>query len=400
MADEIIGGPAGRSGPSGRGLSRYQRQIVLPEVGWEGQQRLSRSRVLVVGAGALGSAAAAYLAMAGVGTIGLVDGDTVELSNLHRQLLHDQGAIGELKTASGARRLRAMNPDIEVEEYPEFLSSANALDLIGGFDLVVNGSDNFPTRYLVNDAAVLTGKPLVDAAILRFEGQLAVFRPGGGCYRCLFPSPPPPGMVPNCEDAGILGAVAGVMGSLEAVEALKLILSPGPPGDEGGVFLLYDALSVRFRPLAFKRDPACPVCGDDPTIQTLIDYEAFCGSPLPSRGASAPFGSFAEALAMTVSDAVRRLRDETMRVVDVRSADEYQSGHLPSAERVALDELARWAKARERYPGPPVLVVCAQGVRSAYAARYLRDAGIEAWSLSGGMAAWVAEGGEVSREDE
>lgn len=367
--------------------------MVLPEVGWDGQQRLLASRVLVVGAGALGSVAAAYLAMAGVGTIGLADGDRVEISNLHRQVLHDTAAIGERKTTSARRRLVAMNPEVRVEEYPEYLSSANAMDLVRRFDLIVNGSDNFPTRYLVNDAAVLAAKPLVDAAILRFEGQLAVFRPGQGCYRCLFPAPPPPGMVPSCEDAGILGAVAGVMGSLEAVEALKLLLAVDVP-EWGGRFLLYDAIAGRFRSLPFERDPACPVCGDDPTIRRLIDYEAFCGAPLPSRASPDSAGA---GLTMGAAEARRRVAGGTMAVLDVRSAEEFRHGHLPGAERAGIDQLDRWAG--ERGADGAVLVVCAQGIRSAFAARYLRARGVEAWSLAGGMAAWTAAGEETADGD-
>ncbi len=366
-------------------LGRYQRQMVLPGVGLDGQRRLLASRVLVIGAGALGSAAATYLAAAGVGTLGLVDGDTVELSNLHRQILHDTDDVGAAKTTSGAERLRALNPDVEVIEHFAFLSSANALELFRHYDLIVNGSDNFPARYLVNDAAVMTGKPLVDAAILRFEGQLAVFRPGRGCYRCLFPAPPPPGTVPDCAQAGVFGAVAGVMGSMQAVEALKILL--GMDEAEPGRFMIYDALSSNWYRMPLNRDAACPVCGDSPTISTLIDYEAFCGVGESAIAAQAPS---ARARAVSATEAQDLLKDRNVTIVDVRDPHEFAAGHLPGARNVPLEQLDQLAATHD--PHVPILVVCAAGVRSAYGAEYLESRGYTAWTLSGGFSGWQASG--------
>lgn len=260
---------------------RYSRHILLPEVGEEGQLRLLDARVLVIGAGGLGSPAALYLASAGVGTIGIVDHDVVDLSNLHRQILHQNDDIGRPKTESAAETLRRLNPDVEVVQHPVLLDSSNAFEVIEGYDLVLNGSDNFPTRYLINDACVLRGIPLVDASIFQFEGQLTVFDPqrGGPCYRCLFPDPPPPGEVPSCAEAGVLGVLPGILGTLQALEAIKLILGIGDPMI--GRLLLFDALETDFRIVRVPRDPSCPVCGEHPTVTELIDYHQFCG--LPSR---------------------------------------------------------------------------------------------------------------------
>lgn len=368
-------------------LGRYQRQMVLPGVGLDGQRRLLASRVLVIGAGALGSAAATYLAAAGVGTLGLVDGDTVELSNLHRQILHDTVDVGRAKTLSGAERLRSLNPDVTIVEHPTFLSSANALEIFRDYDLIVNGSDNFPARYLVNDAAVMTGTPLVDAAILRFEGQLAVFRPGFGCYRCLFPAPPPPGTVPDCAQAGVFGAVAGVMGSMQAVEALKILL--GLAEDEPGRFMIYDVLSSNWYRMPLSHDTACPVCGDDPTITTLIDYEAFCGVGPSAIPAEAPS---TRAQAISIAEAHELLQDPSVSIIDVREAHEFAAGHIPGAWNVPLEQLDRLVAVHD--PQKPLLVVCAAGVRSAYGAEYLESRGFKAWTLSGGFSHWQASGQE------
>lgn len=364
-------------------MARYQRQMVLPEVGIIGQERLLASRVLIIGAGALGSAAATYLALAGVGTLGLADGDIVELSNLHRQILHEEGNVGHSKTGSGAERLQRLNPDIQVIQHPTFVSSSNMMELASKYDLIVNGSDNFATRYLVNDAAVLSGKPLVDAAILRFEGQLAVYRPGRGCYRCLFPVPPPPGSVPDCAEAGILGAVAGVLGSMQAVEALKILL--GLDADQTSALLLYDALSTTWRRMTFRRDPDCVVCGDHPTVSGLIDYEAFCGSAaeVGAKESVAPYS-------VTVAQADDLIRTTNLLVIDVRNATEFAAGHIPDARHCpmeALDDIVRGHAASE-----PILVVCGSGVRSRYAAEYLRFRGFDATSLAGGTAAWQQAG--------
>lgn len=261
-------------------LQRYSRHILLPEVGEQGQRRLLRASVLLVGAGGLSCPAALYLAAAGVGTIGLIDADVVDRSNLQRQVLFTEADVGRPKVEVARERLLALNPGIEVRTYHELLTSENVMDVIADYQVVVNGCDNFPTRYLVNDAAVLSGKPVVDGSIFRFEGQATVYLPGEGpCYRCLYPEPPPPGEVPSCAEGGVLGVLPGIVGVIQATEAVKLILGSGQP--LVGRMLVYDALDMRFRELKMRRNPDCPVCGDHPTITELIDYQEFCG--LPSR---------------------------------------------------------------------------------------------------------------------
>ena len=262
-------------------IRRYQRQIIMPEVGSIGQRKLLNAKVLQIGAGGLGSPAAIYLAAAGVGTLGLVDFDVVDMSNLHRQILHGHKDVGRPKIESAADTLRDINPDVEVVGFNEPINSENAMRIIEQFDIVVNGSDNFPTRYLVNDACYFLKKPLVDGSIFRFEGQATVYMPGSGCYRCLFPAPPPPGAVPSCAEAGVLGVLPGIIGSIQAIETIKLILGEGAPLINR--LLIFDSLDMEFREVKLRRDPNCPVCGDEPTVTELIDYEAFCGGP----GASA-----------------------------------------------------------------------------------------------------------------
>jgi len=261
---------------------RYARHIILPEVGPVGQRQLLAARVLLIGVGGLGSPASMYLAAAGVGALGIVDYDVVDLSNLHRQIIHGHKNLGRPKVDSAAEALRDINPDVAVRTYDEPISSANAMAIVSQYDIVVNGSDNFPTRYLVNDACYLLSKPLVDGSLFRFEGRANVYLPGKGCYRCLFPAPPPPGAVPSCAEAGVLGAMCGVIGTIQAVETIKLILNIG----ESLVnrLLLFDSLTMEFREVRIPRDPACPLCGDNPTIHELIDYEAFCGAPVTTLG--------------------------------------------------------------------------------------------------------------------
>ena len=261
---------------------RYARHIILPEVGSIGQRKLLAAKVLLIGAGGLGSPAAMYLAAAGVGTIGIVDYDVVDLSNLHRQIIHGHANLGVSKVESVRQRLADVNPDVTVITHDEPITSHNAFEIIRDYDIVVNGSDNFPTRYLVNDAAYLLNKPLVDGSLFRFEGRANVFLPGKGCYRCLFPAPPPPGAVPSCAEAGVLGAMCGVIGAIQAVETIKLILNLGEPLVNR--LLLFDSLSMEFREVKIPRDPNCPLCGDNPTIHELIDYEAFCGAPVTTLG--------------------------------------------------------------------------------------------------------------------
>ena len=260
-------------------VKRYSRHIIMGDVGSRGQRKLMNSKALIVGAGGLGSPSAIYLALAGVGTIGIADFDVVEISNLQRQILHHTADIGRPKLESARDNLKSYNPDVNVVLHSARLESNNALGIIGQYDLVINGADNFATRYLVNDACYLQGKPLVDGSILIFDGQATVFIPGEGCYRCLFPSPPPPGMVPNCAEAGVLGALTGLVGSIQATEALKLLLGIGE--SLSSRLLLIDALAMSFREVKLRRDPACPLCGDDPTVTELIDYEVFCGLAAP-----------------------------------------------------------------------------------------------------------------------
>jgi molybdopterin/thiamine biosynthesis adenylyltransferase len=267
-------------------VMRYSRHIIMPQVGPIGQRKLMAAKVLVVGAGGLGSPVAVYLALAGVGTIGIVDFDVVDLSNLQRQILHQTDDVGRPKVQSAKETLNAYNPEVTVVTHETPLTSENAFEIIDQYDIVVNGADNFATRYLVNDACYLRGKPLVDGSILLFDGQASTYLPGKGCYRCLFPEPPPPGLVPSCAEAGVLGALCGTIGSIQATEALKLILGVGEP--LVGRLLLYDALSMEVRIVKTRRDPKCPLCGDNPTIHELIDYDAFCGGPpLTTTGARA-----------------------------------------------------------------------------------------------------------------
>ena len=257
-------------------IERYSRHIILPEVGGSGQQKMLDARVLLLGAGGLGSPAAYYLAAAGIGNLGIVDFDQVDLSNLQRQIIHSTERIGMLKTESAKKTIQALNPDVNVTLYNEKMDSNNIMSLIKDYDYVLDGSDNFPTRYLVNDACVMKNKTLIHGSIYRFEGQVTVFKPGDGpCYRCLYPEPPPPGMVPNCQEGGVLGVLAGVIGNLQVVEVLKLILGIGKP--LVGKLLIYDALNTEFRSLRLRRDANCPICGEKPTIKELVDYEEFCG---------------------------------------------------------------------------------------------------------------------------
>ena len=275
----IAGGQLGALTPDQ--VERYSRHIIMPQVGSSGQRKLLEAKVLIIGAGGLGGPAALYLALAGVGTIGIVEFDTVDLSNLQRQVLHQTADVGKLKTESAKETLNAYNPDVNVVIHETPITSDNAMEIIPQYDIVVNGADNFTTRYLVNDAAYFAGKTLVDGSILLFDGQATVFVPGQGCYRCLFPAPPPPGMVPSCAEAGVLGALTGVMGSIQAIETIKQILGIG----ESLVsrLLIVDALGMEFRVVKLRRDPKCPLCGDNPTVTELIDYEGFCGAPFPGE---------------------------------------------------------------------------------------------------------------------
>jgi len=369
-------------------MERYARQIILEDVGITGQRKLLDSKVLLIGAGGLGSPAAIYLAAAGVGTLGIVDGDRVDLTNLHRQVLHFTHDIGRPKTQSAKRTLEDINPDVQVIPFQTVLTSENAFEIIKEFDVVVNGSDNFPTRYLVNDACVMLGKPLVDASILKWEGQATVFLPGHGCYRCLFPTPPPPGAVPSCAEGGIIGAVAGYMGTLQATEAIKILLGKG--STLANRLLIFDALESDVRSVRWNRNPGCPVCGDRPTITELIDYEAFCGVPgrdvHPTTAVAAP----PAALDIDPAGAKAIIDRGEAELVDVREVWEWVTSRIPGATLIPMSEIQQ--RIDEISLTRPVVVYCAVGQRSATVAEALRQLGNQrAYNIAGGIVAWINE---------
>jgi sulfur-carrier protein adenylyltransferase/sulfurtransferase len=358
---------------------RYSRHMIMPEVGAEGQRRLNAAKVLCIGAGGLGSPAALYLAAAGVGKLGLVDFDDVDLSNLQRQILHGTKDVGRKKLESARDRLHDANPNVEIETHECRFTSGNALEIVSKYDVVVDGSDNFPTRYLSNDVCVFAKKPNVYGSVFRFDGQTTVFAPhlGGPCYRCLFPEPPPPGSVPNCAQAGVLGVLPGIIGTIQANEAIKLILGAGEP--LVGRLLYFDALKMNFREFKLRRDPQCPVCGDSPTITGPIDYDQFCGvstNAIP-----------------TVS--VRELKQkldarENFQLVDVREPFEHEIASIDSARLIPLGELPDRLSELDREQ--LTIVHCHSGQRSAQAVRILRDAGFaNVFNLEGGIARWSDE---------
>ena len=368
-------------------LQRYHRHLILPEVGEDGQRRLKSARVLLVGAGGLGSPAALYLAAAGVGHLGVVDADDVELSNLQRQVLHDTESVGRSKVDSAAMRLRAINPHVEVGTHRTRLTSANALALLDAYDVIVDGSDNFPTRYLINDACVLLAKPNVYGSVLRFEGQASVFSAGDGpCYRCLFREPPPPGLVQSCAESGVLGVVPGLVGVVQAAEAIKLITGIGEP--LVGRLLLVDGLRMRFRTIDVARDPECLACGTR-EITTLIDYDAFCGV---SPGSSAT-GWTSDTLDDEITPealATRLAEGATPALLDVREPYEWAIARLPEARLVPLDTLPDVVHTLD--PDQEVIVYCHHGMRSAAAVAWLREQGFEkARNLTGGIDRWSRE---------
>ena len=370
-------------------VKRYSRHLIMPEVGVDGQRKLKAGRVLCIGAGGLGSPVALYLAAAGVGRIGIVDFDTVDFSNLQRQVLHGTPDVGRSKLQSARDRLNAINPEVHIDTYETSLTSKNALDLFRGYDVIVDGTDNFPTRYLVNDACVLLRKPNAYGSIFRFEGQASVFAfPGGPCYRCLYPEPPPPGLVPSCAEGGVLGVLPGVIGMIQATETIKLILGTGNP--LVGRLLLYDALNMRFRELKLRRDPACPVCGDHPTVKELIDYEQFCGIKPAATAASKP--DLPAELETTVEELKARIdRGEPLFILDVREPNEYQIARIPGSTLIPLGELPkRFAEVPSGPGAPDVVVHCKMGGRSAKAVRQLADRGFtNVKNLKGGILAWA-----------
>ena len=368
-------------------IKRYSRHLIMPEVGIDGQRKLKAGSVLCIGAGGLGSPAAMYLAAAGVGRIGIVDFDVVDFSNLQRQLLHSTSDVGRSKLASAKDKLHGLNPHIQIDTYETTVTSDNALELFRPYDVILDGTDNFPTRYLVNDACVLTGKPNAYGSIFRFEGQASVFATKEGpCYRCLYPEPPPPGLVPSCAEGGVLGVLPGIIGVIQATETIKLILGIGEPLI--GRFLIYDALKMRFRELKLRKDPECPVCGTHPTVTKLIDYEQFCGIR-PEPAAAQTTGAGVSDWEITPVDLKKRMdAGDDVLVLDVREPNEYQINRIPGSVLIPLGELPR------RYAELPkdrdIVAQCKMGGRSAKAQDFLKSVGFtNVKNLKGGILEWI-----------
>jgi molybdopterin/thiamine biosynthesis adenylyltransferase/rhodanese-related sulfurtransferase len=363
-------------------IRRYGRHLILPEVGLEGQMKLKAASVLLVGAGGLGSPLALYLAAAGIGKIGIVDFDLVDESNLQRQVLHSTPYIGRPKLESAKDRIHSINPNVKVELFSTRLTSENALEILGGFDLVADGTDNFPTRYLVNDACVILRKPNIYGSIFRFEGQVSVFSaPGGPCYRCLYADPPPPGLVPSCAEGGVLGVLPGIIGTIQAAETVKYILGIGEP--LVGRLLLFDALTMKTRELKLRRNPDCPVCGDHPSITELIDYEAFCGiTPPPAAGREEDKNEISVTALRAHLD-----RGENIFLLDVREPQEYDIANL-GGHLIPLNDLPR--RAHELDSSQDIVVYCHSGVRSGHAVQFLKQLGFrKVKNLLGGIDEWA-----------
>lgn len=393
----IVPSVAGGSGPAAAiaelpeltqdEVTRYSRHLIMPEVGVEGQRRLKAARVLCIGAGGLGSPASLYLAAAGVGTLGLVDFDVVDASNLQRQILYGTPDVGRPKLAAAYERLTALNPGVRVVAHEGPLTSANALEILGDYDVIVDGADNFPARYLVNDACVLLGKPYVYGSIFRFDGQASVFATKDGpCYRCLYPEPPPPGLVPSCAEGGVLGILPGIIGTIQAAEAIKLIIGAGKA--LAGRLLLFDVLDMSIRMMKLRRDPDCAVCGNRPAITRLIDYEQFCG--ITPAWTSAPV--LPPDLVTTVDRLADRIRrQEPVWILDVREPREFEICRIPGSTLIPLGELPRrLAEIPVGDRAPEIVVHCKSGVRSAKAVALLRERGFErVRNLEGGILAWI-----------
>jgi adenylyltransferase/sulfurtransferase len=367
-------------------IRRYSRHLILPEVGMAGQKRICSTSVLCIGAGGLGSPIAMYLAAAGIGRIGIVDFDTVDFSNLQRQIIHGTEDVGRHKGESARETLRSINPGVDVVLHNVRLSSENALEIIQGYDIVVDGTDNFPTRYLTNDACVLLKKPNVYGSIFRFEGQASVFAPhlGGPCYRCLYPEPPPPGMVPSCAEGGVLGVLPGIIGCMQATEILKLALGKGT--SLVGRLVLFDALDMKFKELKLRRDPQCPLCGDHPSIKELIDYDQFCGIP------AEPAQTDAHPDEVTVQEMKKALDNPKLgiKVIDVREPDEYQIARIEGVPLVPLSTLPQKFTALD--PNQQYYISCKSGIRSLKALKFLREQGFKYLkSVKGGISAWADE---------
>jgi len=364
-------------------ILRYSRHLIVPEVGMEGQLKLKAAKVLLVGAGGLGAPLGLYLAAAGIGRIGLVDFDVVDFTNLQRQVIHFTKDVGRNKIDSAAEKMQALNPNVEIVKHEVALSSENAMEILQDYDLVVDGTDNFPTRYLVNDACVLLGKPNVYGSIFRFEGQATVFAyQGGPCYRCLYPEPPPPGLVPSCAEGGVLGILPGTIGLIQATETVKLILGIGEP--LVGRLLLYDALGMRFRELKLRKNPECPICGDRRTITKLIDYHQFCGVPQqpPKQESKVTEGE------IEVTEVKEKLdRGDKFVLIDVREPHEHQICNIPAAKLIPLGEVGK--RLDELDPEADIVIHCKSGMRSARACGILKAAGFKhVRNMKGGILAW------------
>ncbi|MDR0764901.1 MAG: molybdopterin-synthase adenylyltransferase MoeB [Synergistaceae bacterium] len=364
-------------------ILRYSRHLLLPEVGIDGQKRLKAARVLIAGTGGLGAPLALYLAAAGVGTIGLVDFDYVEASNLQRQIIHSTRDIDRPKVFSAGDRVKGLNPNVGVELYDTRLTSENALDIMKGYDVVADGTDNFQTRYLVNDACVLLGIPNAYGSVYRFEGQASVFHAGDGpCYRCLYPSPPPPGLVPSCAEGGVLGVLPGIIGAVQACEVIKLIVGGGD--GLSGRLLLLDALRMKFRELRIEKDPNCPICGKEPAIRELADYERFCGLRFPEE--EEPIET------VTALELKERIdRGDPLQIIDIREPHERAIAKFPGAKVIPLGQISR--RAEEFDPSVDAVFMCKIGQRSVYAVRALRDAGYKGrmFNLKDGVNAWARD---------
>lgn len=364
-------------------ILRYSRHLILPEVNLDGQKRLKAARVLLVGTGGLGAPLALYLAAAGVGTLGLVDFDTVDVTNLQRQIIHGTKDVGRPKIVSAKETIADMNPNVNVISFEEQFTSQNAMEIAKDFDIIIDGTDNFPTRYLTNDVSVLLGKPNVYGSIFRFEGQASVFwAEHGPCYRCLYPEPPPPGLVPSCAEGGVLGVLPGIVGCIQANEAIKLILGIGQPLI--GRLLLFNALKMQFRELKLKKDPNCPICGDNPTIHELIDYEEFCGI----RGEEAPAQAVQESEEITVQELKARMdRGDKLNIIDVREPYEYAIARIPGTKLIPLGQIGE--RAGELDPKEEIILHCRSGKRSADALNILKSKGFTRLkNVIGGTLAW------------
>jgi sulfur-carrier protein adenylyltransferase/sulfurtransferase len=365
-------------------ILRYSRHLIMPEVGMEGQLKLKNASVLLVGAGGLGAPLGLYLAAAGIGRIGMVDFDVVDFTNLQRQVIHGTKDVGRKKLDSAFDKMADINPNVKLEKHEVALTSENALDIIRNYDFVVDGTDNFPTRYLVNDACVLLKKPNIYGSIFRFEGQCTVFAyPGGPCYRCLYPEPPPPGLVPSCAEGGVLGILPGIIGLMQATETVKLILGTGEP--LVGRLVLYDALAMRFRELKLRRNPECPVCGDHPTLHKLIDYQEFCGVPHQEVEHVAPVANLSEIEPTEVKQKIDR--GDKFILLDVREPHEFQICRIPTSTLIPLGELPKHLNEFDK--NAEIVAHCKSGVRSGKAINLLRENGFKnVRNMKGGILAW------------